>query len=111
MKNRRDNKTDRGQRERDNGSARCGAAKTLFFIFSAAEENREPERQLKVNDNKSDDGSFLHRGQAFGKGDTADDQLRGISECGIEQSSQSLPNAAGKRFGGAPDPARNRKDA
>ena len=37
MKDRRDDETDRGQRERDDGSARCGAVETLFFVFSAAE--------------------------------------------------------------------------
>src|SRR5438093_5100466 len=37
VKDRRDDETDRGQRERDGGSARCGAVETLFFIFSAAE--------------------------------------------------------------------------
>ena len=36
MKDRRDDETNRGQRERDDGSARCGAVETLFFIFSAA---------------------------------------------------------------------------
>jgi hypothetical protein len=35
MKDRRDDETDRGQRQRDDGSARRGAVETLFFVFSA----------------------------------------------------------------------------
>ncbi len=37
MKDRRNDQADRGQRERNDGSARCAAAKTLFLVFSAAE--------------------------------------------------------------------------
>ena len=37
--------------------------------------------------------------------------LRGVSESGVEQSSQAFPDAGGERFSGAPDPARDRNDA
>ena len=50
-------------------------------------------------------------GQTFGKGDAGDDQLRGVSESGIEQCPQALSHAGGERFGGASDPARDRNDA
>jgi hypothetical protein len=111
MKDRWDNETDRGQRERDDGSARCGAVEPLFFIFSATEKNGEPEHQQHITDDRSGNGGFHHIDQTFGKGDTGDDQLRGVSESGVEQSSHTFPDAGGERFGGAPNPARNRNDA
>jgi len=111
MKDRRDDETDRGQRERDDESARCGAVETLFFVFSAAEQNGEAEHEQHVTDDRSRNGGFHHIGQTFGKGDAGDDQLRGVSESGVEQSSQAFPDAGGERFGGAPDPARDRNDA
>ena len=111
MKHRRDDKTDRGQRERDDRSARCGAVETLFFIFSAAEKNGEPEHQQHVTDDRSGNGGFHHIDQPFGESDARDDQLRGVSESGVEQSSQAFPDAGGQRFGSAPDPACDRNDA
>ena len=111
MKDRRDDETDRSQRERDDESARCGAVETLFFVFSAAQQNGEAEHEQHVADDRSGDGSFHHIGQTFGKGDAGDDQLRGVSESGVEQSSQAFPDAGGERFGGAPDPARDWNDA
>ena len=111
MKDRRDDETDRGERERDDRSARCGFVETLFFIFSAAEKNGEPEYQQHVTDDRSGNGGFHHIDETFGKGDACDDQLRGVSESGVEQSSQAFPNAGGERFGGASDPARDRNDA
>ena len=111
MKDRWDDETNRGERERDDESARCGAVEPLFFIFSAAEQNGEAEHEQHVTDDRSCNGSFHHIGQTFGKGDAGDDQLRGVSESGVEQSSQAFPDAGGERFGGAPDPARDRNDA
>src|SRR2546430_7359002 len=111
MKDRRDDETNRGQRERGNGSGSCGAVETLFFVFSAAEYNREAEHQQHVTDDRSRNGGFHHIDQPFGKGDAGDDQLRGVSESGVEQSSQALPDAGGQRFGGVSDPARDRIDA
>src|SRR5437764_15455702 len=57
------------------------------------------------------DSAFCAFGHAFGEDDPGDDQLRGIAESGIEQSSQAFPDAGGERFSGAPDPARDRNDA
>jgi hypothetical protein len=111
MKDRRDDETNRGQRQRDDESARCGAVETLFFIFSAAQQNGEAEHQQHVTDDRSGNGGFHHIGQTFGKGYAGDDQLCGVSESGIEQSSQAFPDARGERFGSAPDPARDRNDA
>src|SRR5438067_11000274 len=110
MKDRRDYETNRGQRERGNGSGSCGAVETLFFVFSAAEYNREAEHQQHVTDDRSGNGGFHHIGQAFGKGDAGDDQLRGVSESGVEQSPQAFPDPGRERFGGAPDPACDRND-
>lgn len=110
MKDRRNNETDRGERERDGGSARCAAVETLFLILSAAEQNGEAEHQQDVTDDRSRKGSFHHTGETFGKGDAGDDQLRGVSESRVEQSSQAFPDAGSKRFGGASDPARDRND-
>jgi hypothetical protein len=111
MKDRRDDESDRGQRERDDGSAGCGAVETLFFIFSAAEQNGEAEHQQHVTDDRSGNGGFHHIDQPFGKGNAGDNQFRGVSESGVEQPSQTFPDAGGQRFGGASDPARDRNDA
>ena len=111
MKDRRDDQTDRGQRQRDDESARCGAVETLFFVFSAAGKNGEAKHQQHVTDDRSGNGGFHHIDQPFGKSDAGDDQLRGVSESGVEQSSQAFPDARGERFGGAPDPARDWNDA
>ena len=40
-----------------------------------------------------------------GKGDTGDDQLRGVSESGVEQSSQAFPDAAAATRWHADQPA------
>src|SRR5438034_3147599 len=53
MKDSRDNETNRRQRERDDGSGRCGAVETLFFIFGAAQYNGEAEHQQHVTDDRS----------------------------------------------------------
>src|SRR6516165_8604992 len=53
MKDRWDDQADRSQRERGDGSARCGAVESLFFVFSAAEQNREAEHQQHVTDDRS----------------------------------------------------------
>ena len=110
MKNRRDNETNRSQRERGHGSRRSGAVETLFFISGAAQYNREPEHQQHVTDDRSRKGGFHHIGQTFGKRYAGDDQLRSVSESGVEQSAQAFPDSGGKRFGGASDPARDRND-
>jgi hypothetical protein len=111
MKDRRDDQADRSQRQRDDGSARCGTVETLLFIFSAAEQNGEAEHQQHVTDDRSGNGGFHHIDQPFGKSDTGDDQFRGVSEGGVEQSAQAFPDAGGERFGGAADPARDRNNA
>jgi len=50
-------------------------------------------------------------GQTFGKSYAGDNQLRSVSESGIEQCPQTLSHASGERFGGASDPARDWNDA
>jgi hypothetical protein len=111
MKDCRDDETDRSQRERDHRSGSCSAVETLFFIFRAAHYNGEAEHQKHITDDRSGNGGFHHIGQTFGKSDTGDDQLRGVSERSVKQSSQAFPDASRESFGSAPDPARDRNDA
>src|SRR3954447_11215304 len=111
MKDRRADQANRRQRKRDGRSTRCGAVETLFFVLSAAAYNGKTEHQQHVTDDRSRQGGFHYTRQTFGKGDAGDDQLRGISESGIEQSSQALPDSDRQRFRRAPDPARNWNDA
>src|ERR1043166_2188432 len=101
MKERRDNESNRGQRERDGGSARSGAIEILFFILNPAEEDGETENEQDVANDRSGYRGFHHISQAFGERDAGDDQLGGISESGVEQSAQTFPDTGGKRFGGA----------
>ena len=111
VKDRRDDQADRGQRERDSRSARCAAAKMQFFVFGAAEEDGQTEHKQHVTNDRARKRGFHHTGQTLGKGDAGDNQLRGVSKGGVEQSSQALPDASRQSFGRAPDPARQRNDA
>jgi len=79
--------------------------------IAASESEMTEVHQQDVTDDRSCNGGFHHIGQTFGQCDAGDDQLRGVSESGVEQSSQAFPDAEGERFGGAPDPARDRDDA
>jgi len=84
MKDRRNDQANRSQRQRDGPGACCGAVKTLFFVFSPAAHNGKTEHQQHVTDDRSGKRGFYYIGQTFGKRYASDDELRGVSESGVE---------------------------
>ena len=112
MKDCWNDETNRGQRERDARS--CVAAVrlkrcSLYLVPPNRMERPSTSSTLPMIDPVRE--AFTTLVETFGKSDAGDDQLRGVSESGIEQCPQTLSHAGGERFGGASDPARDRNDA
>ena len=78
------NESDRSERKGNHRSARAGFIEELLFVFHPAHQRGDTQDEQNIADDRPGNGCFDHAGEALGKRDARDDQLRGIPEGGVQ---------------------------
>ena len=84
MKHRRDDQRDCRQGKGDRRGPSASFVKPLLAVLLAAAQDRQPQHEQNVADNRAGNRSFDHAGQAFRERNNGDDQFRRVPKRGIQ---------------------------
>ncbi len=100
-----------GQCQQDGIAAGIPFVEFLYTVAGSAGRHGKAEDEQQVADDRTGDGGLDQFEQTGLHGGNGDDQLRGVTERGIEQGAQARVGMGGQVFGGFTDQRGKRNDA